>query len=444
MYLLYSVLTAAGMILLLPYWIVQGLRHSKYWSSIWQRLGFFPPSLTALGQRGNRAIWIHAVSVGEVLAALPLAQQLKERFPKQRLVFSTTTATGQRIAQERAACADAIFYFPLDWAGPVRRALRAVRPALVVVMETEIWPNFLREMRRANVPVAFVNGRISDRSFRRYRWLDGFLARVLQDADLFLMQSEEDARRLRELGAPEERVQVTGNLKYDLDPPASNVLADWLEEQLRSQERWPVLVAGSIAADEEESVLAAYDIVQRRWRRALLVLAPRKPERFDAAARIASERGWRVVRRSALRFDAPLDEAADVLLLDTVGELAALYRLGDAVFVGGSLVPVGGHNLLEPAWFARSPVFGPYMDNFREMSAEFLSAGAGAEVRSGEELGKLWCGLIENTERARRMGHAARALVEHNRGATKRSFETIAAILESGRGPSAPRIAGPA
>jgi len=442
MYFLYSLLTAAGMLLLLPYWIVQGLRHNKYWSSIGQRLGFLPESLNATRESGNGSIWIHAVSVGEVLAALPLAQQLKLRFPDQHLVLSTTTATGQRIAQERAGFADAVFYFPLDWRGPVRRALRAVRPAVVVILETEIWPNFLREMRRADVPVAFVNGRISERSFRRYRWLDGFLVRVLQDPQLFLMQSEEDARRLRALGAPEDRVRVTGNVKYDLAPPASNPLADWLEAQLRSQERWPVVMAGSIAADEEESVLAAYDIVQRRWRRALLVLAPRKPARFDAAAHIAGEAGWRVVRRSSLRLDAPLDEAADVILLDTVGELAALYRLADAVFVGGSLVPVGGHNLLEPAWFARPPVFGPHMSNFREMAAEFRSADAGAEVQSGEELGKFWCKLIENPERARRMGEAARSLVERNRGATQRSFDQIAALLGSGRGQAAAPKAG--
>ena len=256
-----------------------------------------------------------------------------------------------------------------------------------------------------------------------------FFKRTLQDAELFLAQTPEDAARLREMGAAEERVEVTGNLKYDGEPPAASKFGAWLEAQIRAQERWPVFVAGSVVAEEEEAVLAAYDIVQRQWRHALLILAPRKPDRFDAAASIAASGGWNVVRRSRVDATKPLDENADVLVLDSIGELAGLYSLADAVFVGGSLVPAGGHNILEPAWFSKPPVFGRSMENFRDMAAQFLAAKAGVEVTSGQQLGKVWVQLVEDNALRERMGKAARALSERNRGATARSLDRIAAVL---------------
>jgi 3-deoxy-D-manno-octulosonic-acid transferase len=437
MYFLYSVLTAAGMILLSPYLAVQGLRRGKYFHSLRQRMGYLPAAVSARAAVDAGVIWIHAVSVGEAFAAVPLARGLKNRFPQHRLVVSTSTATGQRVARERLDFADAVFYFPLDWAGPVRRAFRAVNPSLVIVLETEIWPHFLREARRRDVPVAFVNARISERSFRGYRLahrlVPSFLTRVLSDGEVFLAQSEDDARRLRELGAPEESVKVTGNLKYDCEPPALGRLGEWLAAQTGEQERWPIVMAGSVVADEEEPVLAAYDAVQRQWRRSLLVLAPRKPERFDAAAQIVADRGWKVVRRSSLDWNQPLAEDADVLLLDSIGELAGLYSLADAVFVGGSLVPAGGHNILEPAWFSRPPVFGPSMDNFRDAAAQFLAADAAVQMESSEALGRAWVDLIRDEAKRAAMGRAARALVERNRGATARTLVHLTAILERGR-----------
>ncbi len=437
MYFLYSVLTAAGMVLLAPYFALQGLRRGKYLNNLSERLGKLPPELIAHAAAAPGAIWIHGVSVGEAIAGQPLAKRLKERFPDRLLFVSTTTTTGQHLARERMKFADGVFYFPLDWPLPVRRVFRAVRPGIVIILETEIWPNFLREARRRGVPVVFVNARISDRSLKGYRrvnrWLGNFVARVLQDAQAFLAQSEEDARRLAELGAAAECIEVAGNLKYDLAPPAANRFSEWLGEQIRQQERWPVAVAGSVVADEEEPVLAAFDIVQRQWRRALLVLAPRKPERFDFAAQIIADRGWKAVRRSQLDLSGQLDEDADVLLLDSIGELAALYGLADAVFIGGSLVPAGGHNIVEPAWFSKPPVFGPSMENFRDAALQFLNAGAGAQVPSGEKLGKFWVRLIRDTAASERMGRAARKLVEQNRGATERMLERIAAILSEGR-----------
>lgn len=437
MYFLYSVVTAIGMVLLAPYFVLQGLRRGKYLWNVRERMGYLPDAL-ARDARPRTSIWVHAVSVGEVLASKPVVDGLKKRFPECQVFLSTTTTTGQELARERIRSADGLFYFPFDWPLPVRRAFERIQPKLVVILETEIWPNFLREAERTGVPVVFVNGRISERSIRRFRrfqrFVGGFFRQVLQSGALFLAQSEQDAGRLREMGAPAQKIEVTGSLKYDIDPPAQSKFGDWLASQIASQERWPVFVAGSVVAGEEEAVLAAYDIVQRQWRRALLILAPRKPERFDVAAEQASQSGWRVVRRTTVDLSAPLDENCDVVILDSIGELAGVYAIGDGVFVGGSLVPSGGHNILEPAWFCKVPVFGPSMDNFHEIAARFSSSGAGIQVRSGEKLGNAWAGLIADPPRREQMGRKARALVEANRGATARSLERISQILESQQG----------
>jgi 3-deoxy-D-manno-octulosonic-acid transferase len=441
MYFFYRALTAAGMLFLAPYFALRGWRRGEPSRALGERLGSVPPEIIARAcvsspakSPSPGAIWIHAVSVGEVLAAQPLVEGLKRRFPARAVLVSTTTETGQRLARERLQSADGFFYFPLDWVVPVRRALQAIRPALVIVMETEIWPNFLREARSLGVGVVFANARISLRSFARYqRWeflVGSFFTRVLRDAEFFLAQTPEDAARLGEMGAPEGRVEVTGNLKYDAEPPSIGRFVAWLSDQIRQQERWPVVVAGSVVAEEEEAILAAYDVVQRQWRRALLVLAPRKPETFDVAAKVSAAAGWNVVRRSHLDFAAPLDESADVLLLDSIGELAGVYSLADAAFVGGSLVPAGGHNILEPAWFSKVPVFGPSMENFRDMATQFLAARAGVQVTSGPQLGQVWVQLIKDNPLRERMGAAARGLSERNRGATARALDRIAAVLE--------------
>jgi 3-deoxy-D-manno-octulosonic-acid transferase len=444
MYALYSLLTAAGMLLLSPYFLLRGLIQGKYLSNIPERLGWrFPPELHGGGSPDSteKSIWIHAVSVGEVLAVLPLAQQLKRRFPLRRLVVSTTTVTGQKIAWERIPFADAIFYFPLDWRGPVRRALVAAHAGAVIIVETEIWPNFLRECRRSQVPVIFVNGRLSERSFRGYGRalsysagaLTGFLKKVLGDATLFLMQGEEDAARLIALGAPGERVLVTGNLKYDFTEAGESPLAAWLQAELAKRNRRPVVVAGSVLANEEDSVLRAFADVEREFPRALLILAPRKPEQFDNAAAIIAGSGRKLLRRRDVTLNgtgpAVLIEPVTVFLLDSLGELAGLYGLADAVFVGGSLVPGGGHNILEPAAFSKVPIYGPSMENFREMSGTFLAAGAAIQVKSSEDLGAAWGGLLREPERAARLGTCARELVDRNRGATNRVLKHIEDVI---------------
>ena len=452
MYLVYSLLMGLAAILLTPYWLIQGIRHGKYLSNLKARLGLAFPALEKLPAERPAAIWLHAVSVGEVLAGLTLAKRLKEEVPERALVVSTTTITGQALANERMPFADAVIYFPLDWTFCARRALAAVRPALVVVLETEIWPNFLREAARRNVPVVFVSGRISDRSFARsHTWLSlagfylrPFLRDALAHASGFWMQSKKDAKRVIALGAPPERVKVGGNLKYDLELPKNTPLAEWLEMELQRSGRRPLIVAGSVVATEEPLALIAFGVTQGEHRRALMVLAPRKPERFDAAAAFVTESQRKYVRRSSLQVPSPAGQApggnetqlgddVTVLLLDSIGELASLYRLADGVFVGGSLVQSGGHNILEPAAFGKVPVFGESMENFAEIAHRFVAAEAAIQVASPEDAGVSWIELLRDPARDKRMGETGRRLMEESRGATDRALDAIRAYIASGQ-----------
>jgi len=440
-------------LLLAPYWVVQGLRRGKYLSNFAERLGLSFPALAKLPVTSTGAIWIHAVSVGEALSGITLARQLKEGYPNRPLVISTTTQTGQALTRERMPFADAVIYFPLDWAFCVRRALDAVRPSVVLVLETEIWPNFLREAGRQRVPVLFVSGRISDRSFARYQsylgilgfFLRPFLKNVLSNAGVFLMQSEKDAERIRVLGAPADRVRVSGNLKYDLELPAPTPLSNWLATEIKRSGRSPIIVAGSVVATEEPHALIAFGTLQGEYPKALLVLAPRKPECFDEAAEFIDESHRKFIRRSRLPIPGPaqsqdiqpsdnsiIPDDVTVLLIDSIGELASLYGLADGAFVGGSLVSSGGHNILEPAAFGKIPVFGPSMENFVEVASRFVSAGAAIQVESPEDAGVAWIELFRNPERMKKMGETARQLVTDSRGATDRAVAEIAARLDGG------------
>lgn len=448
MYLVYSLLMGLAAILLTPYWLVQGIRHGKYLSNLSERLGFSFPALEKLPAERPGAIWLHAVSVGEVLAGVTLAKRLKVEFPERPLVVSTTTATGQALAKERLDFADAVIYFPLDWAFAARKALASVKPALVVVLETEIWPNFLRQAARREVPVIFVSGRISDRSFARSQsWMSvaGFYLRplfrdALSKASGFWMQSEKDAGRVKLLGAPAQKVHVGGNLKYDLELPKGTPLSEWLESELKRSGRRPLIVAGSVVATEEPLALIAFGVAQGEFRKALLVLAPRKPERFEAAAAFITESQRKYVKRTSLNIPMPsgqsttgtesqIPDDVQVLLLDSIGELASLYRLADGVFVGGSLVESGGHNILEPAAFGKVPVFGDSMQNFAEIAERFVTAEAALQVGSPEDAGVSWIELLRNPERNAKMGGTARRMVEESRGATKRAVEAIRDLL---------------
>lgn len=443
MYLIYSILLSVTALLLLPYWLIQGW---KYLSNLPERLGFAFPGLDRLPTTRAGAIWVHAVSVGETLSGVSLARRLKDTYPELPLIISTTTITGQALARERMPFADAVIYFPLDWKFCVRRAIDAVRPVIVVILETEIWPNFLHECGRLGIPTVLVSGRISDRSFarfRRYRGVFGFFLRpffrsVLSQVSAFLMQTEKDVDRIRSYGAPAERVQASGNLKYDMELPRASPLAEWLDGEAKRQGRWPIIVAGSVVATEEPLALLAFGVVQGDYRKALLVLAPRKPERFEPAAEFIEESHRKFIRRSQVVLPGETNGASGptaitddvtVILVDSIGELASLYAIADGALVGGSLVESGGHNILEPAAFGKVPVFGPFMQNFSEMAERFVAAGAAIQVENPEDAGVEWIHLLGDPEKNRRMGEAAKRLVAESRGAMERAMKEIAKQL---------------
>ncbi len=410
--------------LLAPVFLYRGLRDGKYLGSLRERFG----SLRFEADR-RPVLWIHAVSVGELLAAEPLLRRAVDRFTQCRIIVSTTTATGQRLARERFNDLDVV-YFPLDLPFAVRRALEQVRPAAVWLVETELWPNFLRRCRREGVEVALVNGRISDSSFRRYRLAGRWLARILDDITLFVVQTADDAGRLRELGAAAERMVVAGNLKYDLDEAALEARLKDRREQLRfswslDDER-PLIVAGSTTRGEERLLGEALLEVRCRpgLERTRMLVAPRHPERFDEAEREIASLALKVVRRT---WGAAADEA-DVLLLDTIGELAAVYCFADVVFVGGSLIGGGGHNVLEPALFGRPIVVGPHTSNFRQVVSDLRGAGALQQLVDAGQLGATLADLLGDTGRATAMGERARALMAANRGATGRTLVALARL----------------
>jgi 3-deoxy-D-manno-octulosonic-acid transferase len=428
MYLVYSFLILVFFVAVSPYFLYQALRYRKYIGSLRQRLGYLPVSFNL---DGDRSIWIHAVSVGEVLTARALVPELRARYPRLRLFLSTTTMTGQQVARRNLQGIDAVFYFPFDLPFIVRRTLRLVRPRLFIMMETEIWPNLLRACRREGVQTVLVNGRISSRSYPRYRMIRPFFRRVLGDVDRFCAQSEQSARRLVELGAPPDRVTVTGSLKFDsLEAPGAPLQSrprDRVLRFFRISDRRPVVIAASTLRGEEQAVLQALPRLREVAPGVLLVIAPRHPERFAEVEQLAARTGLPVVRRSDLRVDA--EPRADIVVLDTIGELARLYQIATAVFVGGSLVDAGGHNILEPAVFGKPIVFGPHMENFAEIADTFLTSKAACQVRSERELEDALARLLGDPVRRARLGAAARALVEANRGAKDKSLAVIAELL---------------
>ena len=425
MYLIYSLLTLAVFIVVSPYFAYQAIRYKKYVGSLRERLGYLPISFNV---DGEESLWIHAVSVGEALTARALAADLKARYPRLRLFLSTTTIAGQQVARRSLQHVDAVFYFPFDWAFIVRRTLNLVKPRVFIMMETEIWPNLLRVCRKRGVRTVVINGRISSRSYPRYRLIRPFFRRVLADVDRFCMQSEESARRLIDLGADPSRVSVTGSLKFDsLELPTPVSHGKPRERVLRFFRLSPhrtVIVAGSTFRGEEAAVLRAFARVKSTMPGALVLLAPRQPERFGEVERLARDAGFVTIRRSELPIDA--EPRADVVVLDSIGELAQLYQLATAVFVGGSLVDQGGHNILEPAIFGKPVVFGPNMQNFKEIADTFLANDAAVQVQSDRELEEALLLLVTDPVRRARLGAAARALVEANRGAKDKTLAVIA------------------
>ena len=427
MHLLYSLVFTLGFIAALPYFLFQALLHRKYFASFWQRFGILPE---ALSSRPKAGIWIHAVSVGEVMAVLPLIQAVQARWPGRQLFVSTVTLTGQTLARKKLASDIGVFYFPLDWRFAVRKCLATVQPSLVLIAETEVWPNFLQECGQRSIPVMLVNGRISDRSVSRYRTIKPFMRRVLKNISFCCMQTELDRDRLLSLGVEPGRVEVAGNLKYEIGAPGAieGKIQNYRQLLGLSPNRF-VVVAGSTMKDEESLVLNAFETLRGACSEAVLVLAPRHPERFREVEKLLSDRSIAYVKRSDLNMESNgSGEARQVVLLDSMGELATLYALASVVFIGGSLVPTGGHNILEPALFRKPILFGPSMSNFREMTQDFLQQQAAVQVRDSAELGSELVRMFRDAEFRQRVGDRGHGILMANRGAAQRILNRIESI----------------
>ncbi len=426
MYLLYQLVIALYAALAAPRLLAATLRHGKYRGTLAERWGRLP---SEIDPGTSTSIWLHGVSVGEVLAARALVPVLRDRYPGHPIYLSTTTDTGRRVADGLEGL-DGVFFFPFDLSGTVRRVLDQVRPMLVITIDTELWPNLLRHCQAREIRTVLVNGRISDRSYPRYRMARWFFRRVLRHLDLACMQSEASARRLIDIGAPAERVEVTGNLKFDALEPATGPVqlgGDGVPRTFRLLDGRPVVVAASTHPGEEGYALEAYEQVVARDPSAVLVLAPRHPERADDLVALAAERGHPTVRRTELPFDR--EPRARVIVLDTVGELASLYELATVVFLGGSLVPHGGHNVLEAAVRARPVVFGPHMHNFAEIAELFRANRAALQIDESSALGPTLLRLLEDPVECASLGAAAQALVMSHRGATERCAALIERML---------------
>jgi 3-deoxy-D-manno-octulosonic-acid transferase len=424
LYLIYDILLFLSIPVIVPFYLLRFLRKGRLRKGIGERLGFLRGEKKSL-LSGHDTIWVHAVSVGETMAARPLLKALKAWNPGHRIVLSTVTETGQGIG-ESIGDVDLCIYFPFDLRFSVTRLLKSIRPSLIVVVETEIWPNFLRCARMLDIPVVLANGRISDKSFGGYRRFAWVFRSVLPNFSALCMQTEEDARRIVAIGAPPTRVSVTKNLKYDL--PAL-IASDERKAELRSTYRIPcgipVFTAGSTHQGEEESLLPVYRALLDEGRELFLVLAPRHPERADEVSGLLERMGIPFTRRSSLSARARDFHRGEALLLDSVGELMGIYSLSDLVFVGGSLAPVGGHNLLEPASVGIPVLFGPHMNNFREIASKILSSAAGVQVTDASQLLSVIRGLLDNPAAREEMGGNGARLLLENRGATERHMEII-------------------
>jgi 3-deoxy-D-manno-octulosonic-acid transferase len=428
MYFFYSLLLGLAALISLPWWLLQMARLGKYRAGFRERMGAVPTRLQL--RSGSACIWIHAVSVGEVLAVSQLVGELAKRQPEWQVFVSTTTSTGQALARQRFG-ESLVFYMPLDFGFALRPYLRALRPGMLVLAETEFWPNLLHLAKLSGAAVAVVNARISDRSFPRYRRFRWFFSRILANIDLFLAQTEEDATRLKAIGAPEERVSVSGNLKFDIRLSSNSAITEQLRRVLPQPAR--VIVCGSTTEGEEELVLAAFRQVLQQFPNTIMILAPRHPERFEKVAALIASAGLPYVKRSTWSPQAgtPL-RPGSIFLLDSVGELASLYALAHVAFVGGSLVPLGGHNILEPAQHGVAVLTGPHTFNFREI-VRIFEAGGGLRVVTAENLGAAIADLLHSPEEREQLGRRARELFLENTGATARTLEALQLLLTGTR-----------
>ncbi|HET6420718.1 MAG TPA: 3-deoxy-D-manno-octulosonic acid transferase [Geobacteraceae bacterium] len=426
-YFIYDLLLLLAAPIITVYYLVKSLKRGRP-TALKSRFGIL--SADELGKiAGSETIWVHAVSVGETNAVKSLLKALKQTYPQKKVILSNVTETGRSVSLKIAE-ADLCIYFPFDFSFAVRKVMDAVKPAAVIIVETEIWPNFLREARRCSIPVILVNGRISDRSYKKYMRLEWVFRRVLANISSFCMQTDEDARRIVAMGAMPSSVHVTKNLKYDMPVVRlSREKLDLLRKTYRIPASASVFTGGSTHQGEEELVINTYKNLLRNNGNIFLVIAPRHPERAERVAEILRKEDIPFKMRSALESQDSALRCGQALLLDTVGELMSLYALSDLVFVGGSMVPVGGHNLLEPASMGVPVLFGPFMNNFREIASLIVRSDAGVQVENEAQMVSSACSLMGDNEKRRDMGINGARILEKNSGSTERHMEIISGYL---------------
>jgi 3-deoxy-D-manno-octulosonic-acid transferase len=428
MYFIYNILLSITSILLSPLILFALLREEKYRMGLSQKLGFLPPHLL-LKLSGSRPVWIHAVSVGEVTATIPLIQEIKKRYPSQKIILSTVTVTGNYTATIRVREVDAVIYFPLDYPFIVKKVIRQIKPKLFIILETELWPNILRELKRNNIPSVVVSGRISNRSYHKYRWGRFFFTKVLDNIHLFCMQTEVDSRRIINIGADKDRVTTVGNLKFDqCVPTITTEEKENLYNMLSLKEGQTIFIAGSTHKGEENIVLEVFKNLKKTYEDLILILAPRHPERFDEVADLLSHQKLRSIKKTKIKMGQKSNHH-DIILLDTIGELSKLYSIGTIIFVGGSLVSTGGHNVLEPVAYKKAVIFGPHMDNFSEISRCLRESGGGFQVNNQEEFLSQTEMLLQNDVDRDKLGEKAFEVIAHNQGAINKSMEVIERFL---------------
>lgn len=423
-YLLYELILYCSALFLVPFYLYRGLRYGKARRGLRERLGIYGQDFSTL-LRGRKVIWVHAVSVGETRAAIPLLRKLREHHPDAALLLSNVTESGREIAANLAGI-DHYIFFPFDLRWIVRKVLKIIRPDIIVLVETEIWPNFVLEAKHRKIPIILANGRISDRSFPRYRRAGKLLLPILDSISDYCMQSEQDSRRIRYLGAPAARVQVTGNLKFDMQPPNIDPAdLETLRNQLLLPENSRIWVAGSTHDGETTQILEVYLKLRETCPELFLILVPRRPERCRQVQDELTKRGVNSTFRSGLDSLTRAQQPGEVLIVDTLGEVLKFYALADLVFVGGSLVNVGGHNILEASLLKKPVFYGGYMQNFKEIARMVRAAHAGLQVKSADDLCQQMRLLLENPSEARHIGENGYHLLEKNRGATQRTVLVI-------------------
>jgi 3-deoxy-D-manno-octulosonic-acid transferase len=428
MWLLYNFIGILAVVLAIPFFLVRLFQEKGFGRRWRQSMGFLPKVvLEMVADRG--CVWIHAASVGEIVAASPIVREIRRQMPERPILVSVVTTAGYAMANRIMVEADAVIHSPIDLSLLTSRAIDRIRPAAFVLVETELWPNFIRTLSRRKIPIVMVNGRISDRSVKNYKYLGKVLKDILTAIRLFCMQSEQDARHIRLLGADPARVIVTGNTKFDQTyGEISEAARQELYQTLHLDTSDPVIVAGSTHQGEESTIAAAFALVRQHYPSARLVLAPRQILRSGEVEVLFNS--WRVVRRTALANYS--GDKPDVILLDTIGELGAIYSIGDIIFVGGSLIPQGGHNVLEPAAHAKPVLVGPHMFNFKDSYALLTQRDACLTVSSAEELAAAVKELLADHDKRKQMGENAIAVIVENRGASTRSAAYIKSIVEQG------------